>query len=480
MSGKLPGIEQLRLMQAALDHISQGFSVMDKDLRLVGWNKRFFELLDLPQYLAKRGTHFSEFIRYNAEREEYGEGDIEELVAERVAKAKTFEPHYLIRERPTGEIIAIRGFPLPEGGFVTTYTDVTDQHKRQEALELAVAERTSALRESEQRLRLITNAIPALIAYVDTEPSYTFANQRYAEWFGYTTETILDTPVATGFGPELFRELEPKILLALNGQEITYDYRRKGPNGLVSDMRTTLLPDLDAASGAVRGCFVLSLDVTEQKEREAVQHQAQKMEAVGQLTGGVAHDFNNLLTIVLGNLIGIRARAIKHPELEELVEPAIDAANRGANLVNRLLAFARGRPVDPRPVDVAAVVAGLSPLLRRTLPSSLQVEMQVKGTPCMAMVDRSQLENALLNLALNARAAMPRGGRLTVTTSRRRLARDLHVDDEMLPAGDYVEVSVTDTGCGMPVEVLKRAFEPFYTTKEVGEGSGLGLSMVYG
>lgn len=479
MSGKLPGIAQLKLMQAALDHISEGFSVMDKDLRLVGWNKRFFELLDLPKSLAKRGTHFSEFIRYNAEREEYGEGDIEELVAERVEKAKAFEPHYLTRERPSGEIIAIRGFPLPEGGFVTTYTDVTDQHKRQEALEQAVAERTSELRESEHRMRLITNAIPALIAYVDTQPKYTFANQRYAEWFGYTTETILNKTVADVVGTQLFPELEPKILLALNGQEITYDYRRERLNGLIADMRTTLLPDLDEATGAVRGCFVLSLDVTEQKEREAFQHQTQKMEAVGQLTGGVAHDFNNLLTIILGNLMSMRARSSKHPEYEELVEPAIEAANRGANLVNRLLAFARGRPIDPHPVDVAAVVADLSPLLRRTLPSSVEVETEMKGEPGQAMVDRSQLENALLNLALNARDAMDGQGRIKFTVSQTNLSRS-KATDLGLSLNAYIRIDVEDTGTGMNEKTRQRAFEPFFTTKGFGSGNGLGLSTVYG
>jgi len=478
MGKKSSAQSQLKLMQAALDHINQGFSVMDKDLRLVGWNKRFFELLDLPESLAKRGTHFSEFIRYNAEREEYGRGDIDKLVAERVEKAMAFESHSFVRERPSGEMISIRGTPLPEGGFVTTYTDVTSQKQREDALEKAVAERTSALRESEQRLRLITNAIPALIAYIDTEPSFTFANQRYAEWFGWTVEGMLGKPATEVVGKSLYRELEPQITRALAGTETTYEYRRKGPNGQYADMRTTLLPDLDE-KGEVRGCFVLSLDITEQKHHEAIQHQAEKMEAVGQLTGGVAHDFNNLLTIILGNLIGLRARTIKHPELGELVEPAIDAANRGANLVNRLLAFARGRAIDPHPVDVATVVADLSPLLRRTLPSSMDILTEVKGQSRLAMVDRSQLENALLNLALNARDAMGGHGSIRFIVSETNLGK-IQAADLGLSLGHYVRIDVEDTGPGMSEDTRQRAFEPFFTTKEFGSGNGLGLSTVYG
>ncbi len=478
MSEKLPDRAQLKLVQAALDHIDQGFSVMDKDLRLVGWNARFFELLELPLDLAKRGTHFSEFIRYNAERGEYGAGDIDELIADRVEKARAFQPHSLVRERPTGEVISITGSPLPGGGFVTTYTDVTDQQQREVALEKAVAERTSELRESEQRLRLITNAIPALIAYIDTTPCYTFANQRYAEWFGLTIDGILGAPVGEVLGEDLFRDLEPKIKQALGGTETSYEYRRKGPSGAYADMRTILLPDMDE-SGEVRGCFVLSLDITEQKQNEAAQQQAQKMEAIGQLTGGVAHDFNNLLTIISGNLIQIRARGIAHPELGEMVEPAIDAANRGANLINRLLAFARGRAIDPHPVDVAEIVANLMPLLRRTLPSSMEVETEFRKNPRPAMVDRSQLENALLNLTLNARDAMDGNGRIRFSVSETDLSKT-EATALGLSFGSYVRIDVEDTGPGMTEKTRQRAFEPFFTTKKFGSGNGLGLSTVYG
>ena len=469
---------QLRLLQAALDHINQGFTAFDGELRLVGRNKRFFELLEFPEHLAEIGTHFSEFMRHNAERGEYGEGDVETLVAERVETARRFRPHYLERVRPNGDVIAVKGDPLPGGGFVTTYTDITDQRQREDALERAVAERTSALRESEERLRLITDAIPALIAYIDTRPCYTFANRRYASWFGLTVASMQDRPVVEVLGESLFQELEPRIQRALGGEEVTYEYRRKGPSGAYADMRSTLLPDVDA-SGEVRGCFVLSLDVTEQNQREAALRQSQKMEAIGQLTGGVAHDFNNLLTIILGNLKDVKARTEDDEDLAELLEPAIEAANRGASLIGRLLAFARGAAVDPRPIDVAGTLNDLARLLRRSLPSSIEIVVQIKDAPPPTRVDRSQLENALLNLALNARDAMNGSGRILYAVGEERLDGDRAAELDVRP-GDYVRIDVEDDGMGMSEVTRQRAFEPFYTTKAFGAGNGLGLSTVYG
>lgn len=469
---------QLRLLQAALDHINQGFTAFDGELRLVGRNKRFFELLEFPEHLAEIGTHFSEFMRHNAERGEYGEGDIETLVSERVAVARSFRPHYLERVRPNGDVIAVKGDPLPGGGFVTTYTDITDQRQREDALERAVAERTSALRESEERLRLITDAIPALIAYIDARPCYTFANRRYASWFGLTVASMQDRPVVEVLGESLFQELEPKIQRALGGEEVTYEYRRKGPSGAYADMRSTLLPDVDA-SGEVRGCFVLSLDVTEQNQRQAALRQSQKMEAVGQLTGGVAHDFNNLLTIILGNLKDAKVRTEDDEDLAELLDPAIEAANRGASLIGRLLAFARGGAVDPRPIDVAGTLNDLTRLLRRSLPSSIEIVVQIKDAPPPTRVDRSQLENALLNLALNARDAMNGSGRILYAVGEERLDGDRAAELDVRP-GDYVRIDVEDDGMGMSEVTRQRAFEPFYTTKAFGAGNGLGLSTVYG
>lgn len=220
--------------------------------------------------------------------------------------------------------------------------------------------------------------------------------------------------------------------------------------------------------------------VTELVNQEEQLRQAQKMEAVGQLTGGIAHDFNNILAVVLGNLDLMTERVKDHPECSDLAYKAIRAAERGALLTQRLLAFSRKQPLMPKPTDVNRLIRGIDDLLRRALGEQNDLEFVRAAGLWRCEVDPSQVENAMLNLAINARDSMPEGGKLTIETA------NAHIDDEYAAAqlevtpGQYVMIAVTDTGVGMPDEVKARVFEPFFTTKEAGQGSGLGLSMVYG
>ncbi len=478
MEGEEKDSERLALLQAALDHIDQGFTAFDANLEMIGWNRRFFDLLDFPRTLARTGTPFSAFMEINARRGEYGSGDVAAQVEERVERARAFQPHEMERIRPSGEIISIRGRPLPGGGFVTTYSDVTADRQRQAALEEAVAERTRALSDSETRLRLITDAVPALIAYVDADCVYRFANRRYAEWFGCTPQSILGQPLRAVVEAPIVELIEPQLHLALAGESPTYEYSRVGPGGRHADMRSSLLPDRDS-EGRVRGCFVLSLDVTEQKQREAVLRQAQKMEAVGQLTGGLAHDFNNLLTVILGNLRALKDKIGAAELIQDNLDPAIHAGDRGADLTRRLLTFAREQPLAAKAVDVEACVIGLSKILRRSLPSSIEVSTRLRGLPPLAFVDPGQLENALLNLALNARDAISGNGRIVFAIAEETLC-DESAGPRGIAPGRYVSIVVEDDGSGIGGEDLPRVFDPFYTSKPFGSGSGLGLSMVYG
>lgn len=209
-------------------------------------------------------------------------------------------------------------------------------------------------------------------------------------------------------------------------------------------------------------------------------HQSQKMEAVGQLTGGVAHDFNNLLTVILGNAELLADRLEAHPELKRPAEMLINAAERGAALTRSLLAFARRQPLEPRAVDVNRHVLGMEDMLRRSLGEHIDIRFMPGRAVGLALVDPAQLETALLNLALNARDAMPEGGRLTIETAEAVLDSTYAADGEDVRPGNYVMIAVADSGIGMTPEILERAFEPFFTTKDVGKGTGLGLSMVYG
>ena len=208
--------------------------------------------------------------------------------------------------------------------------------------------------------------------------------------------------------------------------------------------------------------------------------QSQKMEAMGQLTGGVAHDFNNLLTVILGNAEHLAERLAANKELHKIADDIATAAERGSDLTRSLLAFARKQPLMPRDIDIGQKILGMEQLLRRTLGEHVECEFGIDPGLWRASVDPGQLASALLNLVLNARDAMPSGGRLTVRVQNISLGEaDVDVDGQARP-GDYIMVAVTDTGTGMTAEVASRAFEPFFTTKDVGKGTGLGLSMVYG
>jgi signal transduction histidine kinase/CheY-like chemotaxis protein len=219
-----------------------------------------------------------------------------------------------------------------------------------------------------------------------------------------------------------------------------------------------------------------------EKAEEALRH-AQKMESIGQLTGGVAHDFNNVLAIILGSLEMLERRVAEGADRSRLERPIANAkvgAERAAALIRSLLAFSRRQPLRPQPLDVNRLVSGMSELLRRTLGEQVAIETVVAGGLWRTLADPNQLENAILNLAVNARDAMPHGGKLTIETANAYLDARYTAEYEDVEPGQYVVLGITDTGSGMSKEVMERAFEPFYTTKDVGQGTGLGLSQVYG
>jgi signal transduction histidine kinase/CheY-like chemotaxis protein len=221
----------------------------------------------------------------------------------------------------------------------------------------------------------------------------------------------------------------------------------------------------------------LRLEIAERKQAEAALQQAQKMELIGQMTGGVAHDFNNLLTAVLGNL-ELASLRNADAKIRRYLAGATHAAQRGAKLTSQLLAFSRRQRLETEPTDLNALVSGMSDLLFRTIGSTIRIETALQKGLWPALIDASQIELVILNLAINARDAMPGGGRLTITTSNVNI-QDAKRSRE-LAAAEYVVVSVSDTGTGMTEEVLKKVFEPFFTTKAIGSGTGLGLSQVYG
>ncbi len=320
------------------------------------------------------------------------------------------------------------------------------------------------------------------IVVVDEAGRIILLNKEAARLFGYEPHALLGEAVETLIPPRFHQAHvhhrasygatpHPRVMgLGLQ----LYGMRRDGSEFPVEIGLTPLHTE--------RGLLVATtiIDISARNRAEAALVQAQKMEAVGQLTGGVAHDFNNLLTIISGNLQLLQERVGGDAFNLRLVSAAAGAAGRGAELVRGLLAFSRKQVLQPRPVKLGHTTAQLLPLLERTLGENIEVAM-IRGKRLWeAMADPAQLESALLNLSVNARDAMPRGGRLTIETANVELDADYAAQEPDVVAGEYVMLAVSDTGTGMTPETLARALEPFFTTKPPGKGSGLGLSMVFG
>ncbi len=370
---------------------------------------------------------------------------------------------------------------------------VSERRAAQQALrdardvfERRVTERTAdlkkanqALQASEAKLRLITDNMPAGMAYLDANQIYLYHNQTFADWLGLPTRDVDGHSVHDVLGDAVYAEIREKIEAVLSGKPVRYEREQKSANGDVRRLMVRYSPHF-GPQGAVDGCMAMLTDITEQRHAEQALHQAQKMEAVGQLTGGVAHDFNNLLTVVMGNLQILASELSDNPLATELVEAATKAARRGAELNRTLLAFSRRQRLAPMPVDFNELIAEMAGMLRRTLGEHIQIVVAPSAGLQPAMADPAQLEAALLNLAVNARDAMPQGGKLTIEAASAYLDEYYAAREADVTPGPYVMLAVSDTGTGMTPEVQQRAFEPFFTTKDTGKGSGLGLAMVYG
>ncbi len=341
-----------------------------------------------------------------------------------------------------------------------------------------------AVQESETRLRAIMDNAPAAIFLKDCNGVILAANKTFLarrdieldQIVGKTTHEVNDKAVAD----EVIRQ---ERIVMESGEPQTFEVIRNLPGIGDRSLMVVRFPVI-APDGRNVGVGGISIDVTDRAVIERQLVQAQKMEVVGQLTGGVAHDFNNLLQVIessleLAQLELSRSQAVDCAKVADILENALLAGQRGASLTQKLLAYSRKQTLRPQKIDAQSLIDGLKALLTRTLGEDIRIETEIENGQSV-LVDETGLTNALLNLAVNSRAAMPQGGTLTISVANRRFDRGMKLENEVLPAGDYVEFAVTDTGVGMPADVSKRAFEPFFTTKEVGEGSGLGLSMVYG
>jgi PAS domain S-box-containing protein len=345
------------------------------------------------------------------------------------------------------------------------------------------------LRDANSFFDVVIENIPAMIAVKDAKDlRFVLLNRAGEEITGIPRGESLGKNDFDMFPPEQAAFFTAKDREVLDSGEVhiiadeAIDTRYRGRRYLT----TTKVPVFDEA-GRPKYLVAMSNDITAEKQAaEALQtaegqlRQALKMEAIGNLTGGLAHDFNNLLSVVIGNLDLLREELTKGSALDELANEALTAALRGAELTRRLLAFARRQPLQPKIVDVNELIDGVSKLLSRTLGTNVEIGLKPGTGMWPVVVDPVQLEACLVNLAANARDAMPKGGKLTISTDNRHLDADYAGLHPGLAAGDYTLIEVSDTGSGMPRDVLDKIFEPFFTTKTEGKGTGLGLSMVFG
>jgi PAS domain S-box-containing protein len=368
-------------------------------------------------------------------------------------------------------------------GVVSHYVSVQRDVTERAAAERALADAQAQLRLSEERSRLVAETTADLVWDWDVSSG--------SVWRSSGSPGLFEGAGAAPSGYQDWRErLHPEDVdrtvaglqavvadPAARDWEALYRFRRN--DGSWAQIRDRGSVIRDGAGRAVRVVGSM-LDITEQRELEDQLQRAQRLDAVGQLTGGVAHDFNNLLTVILGNADLLADALAGERRLLSLVTMTRSAAERGAELTRRLLAFARRQALDPAATDIDALLGGMIELLHRTLGEHVEIDFRPGDGTWQAMVDAPQLESALLNLCLNARDAMPAGGRLVIRTGNLTLDGSEHLHKGAVAPGDYVTISVADSGVGMPAEIVQHAFEPFFTTKETGKGSGLGLSMVYG
>jgi PAS domain S-box-containing protein len=362
-------------------------------------------------------------------------------------------------------------------GFHVFVQDITDR-KRVEELLSARAE--SLEREVQARTRernRLWETSNDLIGTAGLDGFLKAVNPAWTQMLGWSEAELLARPFLDIVDPADHGETAVVVARLGRGETVSgFVDRVRARDGQDRTIMWTAVPEPDTAL-----FYIVGRDLTDQHRAEEQLRQAQKMEAVGQLTGGIAHDFNNLLTGISGSLELLQARMAQGrlTELDRYINAAQGASKRAAALTHRLLAFSRRQTLDPKPTDVNRLVSGMTELIRRTVGPAIEIEVVVAAGLWPILVDPPQLENALLNLCINARDAMPDGGRITIETANSCLDARAARDRDLHP-GPYVSLCVTDTGTGMTAEVIKRAFDPFFTTKPLGQGTGLGLSMIYG
>jgi PAS domain S-box-containing protein len=459
----------------AIESIADGFALYDSDDRLVLHNNRLSEMLERAADVMVPGASFEEVVRRSIVNGgvRAAEGRVEEYVQERLERHRNPKGPFEI-ETGDGRLLRIEERATADGGRVCLYSDVTARRHVEEALV-----------ESESRFKDMVANVPGVVFQLekptDDPAKFHFISPSVVGILGLDPDKVMADPSLwfdlvhsddrPGFDDSLMRSARDMRPWIWEGRMVLKSGSAWWCQGAARPKR---LPD----GGTLWNGIIL--DVTERKELEEQLLQSQRMKVVGQLSGGIAHDFNNLMLAAMLNIESARDAGEQPEDAARHLNRALDSLASAKELTQRLLAFSRQQPLDPRPTGINGLVREIIDLVKQTSGGEIVAEERLDEALGHAMVDPRQLESALINLALNARDAMPGGGKLTIATQDVDLGESFTDTLEEVEPGNYVMIAITDTGCGMTPDVAERAFEPFFTTKEVGEGSGLGLSMVYG
>ena len=480
-------VTEQRLAGRALNESEARFRRIADSAPVPMWVTRLDRTRDFVNdaYVEMMGVSREEAQRINWAKRIHPD-DVERMIEEtRAGEASgemfTLEARF---ERKPGDYRWMRAVTQPRRdpdgqlvGYIGVATDITPAKEAELELKALVDARTAELTASEARLRSIFDTVMEIIVLTTPDGTIVQMNRTQASWRDLHPEDAIggklwDAPTMRTF-PEHQPLMREAVAAATRGETFEREVmmEREGKPTAYLDVSLRPVPD---DKGNIAYLLFEARDITELKAAQEQLRQSQKMEALGQLTGGIAHDFNNLLTVVVGGL-DLITKKIEDPKLKRYADNALSAAERGARLTAQLLAFSRVQKLEVRPTHVAPLIENMRPLLRNVLGPGIDKRFDLDRNLMPVMADPTQLELAVLNLAINARDAMPDGGLLHFGTRKVRVDDDSEMDD-----GDYVELAIRDTGTGMSPEVAARAFEPFFTTKDVGKGTGLGLSMVYG
>jgi len=457
------------LLTAMMDHMDEGISMVDANLVGVGTNKRFYELMGFPEERFPPGTSYAEFIRYNAEQGDYGDGDIEEMVRERVEQARRFEPHQFERTRPDGLTIEVRGNPIPGGGFVTSYTDVTARRQIEQAV-----------REREQRIRLIADSLPVLIAYLDRDRRYRFANKTHLAWHQLSEDDVLGKRLEEIVGPDVHRMIAPKIDMAFAGE--AQNFEGEMPYKVVGKkwVQTIYVPHLSEASEVV-GIYSLVIDLSDRRRAEVELVDAKEKaeyadRAKSEFLANMSHELRTPLNAIIGF-----AELMTHqtfgplgsPHYEEYASDIHTSGGHLLSLINDILDISKieaGRAeLNEAELDIGEIIQGCKRLIdARAIETGLRVETKVGDDLPLLRADERLVKQMLLNLLSNAVKFTEGGGTIVISGQTR--------------ADGSVALSVIDDGIGIAGADIPKAMSTFGQVDGAldrrFEGTGLGLPLV--